>query len=260
MTATQSWTEEFVEVEGVRTQVLKGGKGAPLFLLHGAGGNPGWQPYHQALSEHMMVYAPSHPGYNGSERPPWIRTITDVAHFYLGLVRALGVERASLLGISMGGWLAAEIAAMCPPLVKGMVLVDAVGIKPRVGEIAEMLMVPPQQNLSKAFYDVTKAPNFDTLTPEQEAVMWGNREMTSRLCWKPYMHNPNLPEYLKLVRIPALIIWGRQDGVVPLNCGEIFHEVLEGSRLHIVDECSHNPQIEKPEEFLKETLSFLSEL
>ena len=86
--------------------------------------------------------------------------------------------------------------------MKGIVLVDAAGIKPEVGEIAEVLMVSPQQTLHLAFYDISKAPNLDDMTEEQEEVMWRNREMTSRLCWRPYMHNPNLPEYLKLVHIP----------------------------------------------------------
>ena len=260
MTSTQSWIEEFVDVEGINTQIFKGGAGAPLFVLHAAGGNPGWQPYYQSLSERFTVYAPSHPGYNQSERPPWIRTMTDVAHFYMGLMRALGLEQAAFLGLSMGGWLAAEIAAMCPPLVKGMVLVDPVGIKPEVGEIAELLTISPQDSLRRLFYDIGKAPSLDNLTPEQEAVVWRNREMTSRLCWKPYMHNPNLPEYLKLIRVPSLIVWGREDAVAPLNCGEIYHQVLQGSSLHVIEQCGHSPPSEKLEEFLDVTLTFLSRL
>ena len=84
--------------------------------------------------------------------------------------------------------------------------------------------------------------------------------MASRLCWKPYMHNPSLPEYLKLIRVPSLIVWGRQDGIVPLNCGEVYHQALKGSTLHVIDQCGHSPQIEKPEEFLEVTIAFLSKL
>ena len=260
MTTTQSWTAEIVEVAGAKVQVLKGGSGAPLLSLHGAGGNPGWMPYHEALSQHFTVYAPSHPGYNDSDRPGWVSTITDVAHFYLGFMRVIGLERVALMGFSMGGWVAAEIAAMCPHVVKGLVLVNAVGIKPQMGEIAEMLLVSPQQTQKLAYYDITMAPDLDNLTQEEQDVRWRNREMTSRLCWKPYMHNPNLPEYLKLIRVPSLIVWGRQDGVVPLNCGEIYHRVLDGSTLHEIDQCGHSPQVEKPQEFLDATLGFLSQL
>ncbi len=260
MTTTQSWTEEYVEVAGARTQILKGGRGAPLMILHGARGNPGWMAYHEALSQHFTVYASSHPGYDGSERPPWVGTITDVAHFYLALLDKMGLEKVSLMGFSMGGWIAAEIAAMCPHRLKGLVLVNAVGIKPQVGAIAEVLMVSPEDTQKLAYYDISKAPTPEDPTQEQQDVLWRNREMASRLCWKPYMHNPNLPDYLKLARLPALIIWGRQDGIVPLTCGEIYHQVLEGSILNVIDECGHSPQIEKPQEFLDAALGFLSKL
>ena len=260
MTSTKSCVEEYVEVAGAKTQFFKGGSGDPLLVLHGSGGNPGWMPYHEALSQNFTVYAPSHPGYDKSDRPSWVSTINDVAHFYLGFMENLGLDRVSVLGISMGGWVAAEIAAMCHHRLKGIVLVDAVGIKPQVGEIAEILMVSPEQTRQLAYYDVSKAPSRDNLTEEEENTLWRNREMASRLCWKPYMHNPSLPEYLKLVRIPALIIWGRQDGLVPLNCGEIYHQVLQGSILHVIDQCGHSPQTEKREEFLEVTQSFLSTL
>ena len=260
MTTVQTWTEEYIQVGETRTQVFKGGTGEPLLLLHGAGGNPGWMPYHEALSQHFTVYAPSHPGYNETPRPEWVRSIADVAHFYVGLMRVLGLDRPSVVGFSMGGWLAAEIAAMGPDRLKGMVLVAAVGIKPQVGEIAEILMVPPQHTQKLAFYDISKAPNLDELTQEQQDVQWRNREMASRLCWRPYMHNPNLPEYLKLIQVPALIVCGRQDGIVPVNAGEIYHQVLKGSSLHVFEECGHSPQLEKPQEFLDLTLGFLSKL
>ena len=260
MTMTQSWTEELVDMGASKARVLKGGSGPPLLVLHGSGGNPGWMEYHQELSQHFTVYAPSHPGYDGADRADWVRTVTDVSHFHLGLVRTLGLGQVTIIGFSLGGWIAAEMAAMCPDRVKGMVLVSAVGIKPQVGEIAELLMVSPEQTRALAFYDLSKAPTQEDIPQEQQEALWRNREMTSRLCWKPYMHNPNLPEYLKLVRVPTLIVWGRQDGVVPLNAGEIYHEVLEGSSLHVIEECGHAPEIEKPREFLDVTLSFLSRL
>jgi pimeloyl-ACP methyl ester carboxylesterase len=260
MTTTQSWTEQFVEVAGSKLQVLKGGTGPPLLVLHGARGNPGWMPYHEALAQRFTVYAPSHPGYDQSERPPWVSKTTDVAHFYLGFMLNQRLEKVALLGFSMGGWIAAEIAAMSPTMLRGLVLVDAVGIKPEVGEIAEILMVSPESTQQLAYYDVSKAPAQPELSPEQQETLWKNREMASRLCWKPYMHNPSLAEYLKLIRIPSLIVWGREDGIVPLNCGEIYHRALQGSTLHVIDQCGHSPQTEKPQEFLEVTTDFLSKL
>ena len=183
-----------------------------------------------------------------------------MAHFYLGFMLNQRLEKVALLGFSMGGWIAAEIAAMSPTMLRGLVLVDAVGIKPEVGEIAEILMVSPESTQQLAYYDVSKAPAQPELSPEQQETLWKNREMASRLCWKPYMHNPSLAEYLKLIRIPSLIVWGREDGIVPLNCGEIYHRALQGSTLHVIDQCGHSPQTEKPQEFLEVTTDFLSKL
>ena len=261
MTATQNYTEQEIEVGAHKVVVLKGGSGAPVLDLHGETGHPGWTSYHQALSQHFTVYSPQHPGYDKSERPEWVTTIADVAHFHLGLISNLGLEsQISLIGFSMGGWIAAEMAAMSAVSIKGLVLVDAAGVRPKTGEIAEVLMVSPQQALALSFHDPGLAPDLDSLTPEEQQTQWINREMASRLCWKPYMHNPNLPHYLSLIKVPSLIIWGRQDGMVPLNSAEIYHDALKGSTLHVIDQCGHHPQIEKPREFLDVAVGFLSKL
>lgn len=257
-------TEELIEIAGSRLHMLRGGVGEPLLVLHGAGGNPGWQAYHQALAQHFTVYAPSHPGYNQSTRPGWLTTINDMAHFYRQMIEERELAPVHLLGFSMGGWLAAEIAAMCPPYLKRLVLVDAAGIKPEVGEIAEILMVSQDVVKKLRFYDPAQVPDYEVLvnrqlTPEEEAMQWRNREMTSRLCWKPYFHNPALPAYLQGVKTPTLIVWGRQDAILPLNCGELYHRALTNSTLHIIDRCGHSPALEKPQEFLRVVTEFLSE-
>jgi pimeloyl-ACP methyl ester carboxylesterase len=261
---TPEHTEHTLEVAGSPLNLLKGGSGEALLVLHGAGGNPGWLPYHQKLATQFTVYAPSHPGYGQSGRPDWITTINDMAHFYRQLIEELGLAPVHLMGFSMGGWLAAEIAAMCPAYLKRLVLVDAAGIKPEVGEIAEILMVSQDVAKKLRFYDPTQVPDYDTLvnrqlTPEEEATQWRNREMTSRLCWKPYFHNPKLPAYLRGVKVPTLVVWGREDAIIPLNCGELYRRALVNSTLQVIDRCGHSPALEKPQEFLAAVQSFLSQ-
>ena len=263
MAGTRDYTDERLEVAGTTIQVLKGGSGAPLLILHGAGGNPGWLPYHQALAQQYTVYAPSHPGYDHSGRPDWISSMSDMAHFYRQFMAEVGIAPVHLLGFSMGGWLAAELTAMCPPYVQSLILVDAAGLKPQVGEIAELLMVSPETTKHLRFYDPAQVPDYEALvnrplTPDEQDRQWRNREMTSRLCWKPYFHNPKLPAYLRGVKVPTLIIWGKQDAIMPVNCGELYQQVLANATLHVIDRCGHAPALEQPRAFVLTVWEFLA--
>lgn len=264
MTTTKSANESTVSVVETQVQMFSGGAGPALLYLHGAGGNPGWQPYHQHLAGRHTVYAPSLPGFNGTARPGWVSTITDIAHFTKQLVGTLGLDRFVLMGSSMGGWVAAEMAAMCNHQLKGLVLIDPVGIKPQRGQIAELFMVGPETRLKQRFYDTSQVANYEQfskeMTPAEAAIEHSNREMASRLCWRPYMHNPNLPFYLKSVTTPTLIVWGRQDAIVPVECGDLYQQALPHARLRVIDHCGHSPQIEKPQEFRRAVSDFLSGL
>lgn len=264
MTTTKSANESTVDLRGTQVQMFSGGSGPALLYLHGAGGNSGWQPYHEALARNYTVYAPSMPGFNGTKRPDWVYTISDVAHFNLDLAQQMGLDQYILMGSSMGGWVAAEMAAMCHHNLRGLVLIDAVGIRPTEGEIGEIFMVSAQARLKLRFYDPSQVPNYDQyareLTPQERDADHSNREMASRLCWKPYMHNPSLPSYLGKVTTPTLIVWGRQDAIAPVNAGELYQKALPNATLRVIDRCGHSPQIEKPQEFSRTVNSFLSRL
>ena len=264
MTATRTANESTVRIGEHDVQMFSGGSGPPLLYLHEVAGNGGWQSFHQALSQNYTVHAPSMPGFNGTPRPPWVRTINDVAHFNLEAVQQLGLTQYVLVGHSMGGWVAAEMAAMGQDNLKGLVLIDASGIRPKQGELAELLMVSAQNRADLRFYDTAQVPNNEEytreMTAEETLVDHANREMASRLCWKPYMHNPSLPFYLAKVNIPSLLIWGRQDAIVPVECGDLYHQALSNSTLRVIDNCGHSPQIEKPQEFQAAITGFLSGL
>ena len=262
MTMTTGGALSQVSVGDAQVEMFSGGSGPPLLFLHGAGGNSGWQGYHEELSKSYTVYVPSQAGFNGTERPDWLYTINDLAHFNLELVQALGLDQYILMGSSMGGWVAAEMAAMRAPGIKSLVLVDAAGIKPEQGEIAEIFMVSSDTRLKQRFYDPTQVPNYDQvtreMTPDEQVIDHGNREMASRLCWKPYLHNPSLPHYLRKVSIPTLIVWGRQDAIIPLECGTMYEKSISNSNLKVIDNCGHSPAVERPQEFLDAVNDFLS--
>jgi pimeloyl-ACP methyl ester carboxylesterase len=164
----------------------------------------------------------------------------------------------------MGGWIAAEMAAMCSHNLKALVLVDAAGVKPEKGQISEIFMVSAETRLKQRFYDPAQVANYDQYTreptPEEQIVEHSNREMASRLCWRPYLHNLSLPQYLKKVLTPTLIIWGKQDAIIPVECSEIFRQAIPNSDLKIIDHCGHSPALEKPQEFMSTVTEFLSKL
>ena len=254
--------EEFINVGGANIQLFTGGSGEPLLLLHGTEGNLGWRRYVQALAEHFTVYMPSHPGFNQSERPAWLKTIPDLVCFYTWFLEQQGLEGIPAIGFALGGWLAAELVATTRHAFRKLMLVDAAGIKPQQGEIADIFILSPAQVTGLTFYDPKQVPEYDQLyggvpSPEQQEIAERNREMAVRLSWKPYMYDPRLPFLLARVTIPTRIVWGHQDKLVPLECGQLYQQAIPGSELVVIEQCGHAPHIEKPEEFVRVALEFL---
>ena len=155
MTLAKTANQSTVTVSGHKVEMHKGGSGPALLFLHGGGGFGTFDPTNSALSERFTVYAPSHPGFFGTERPNWLYTINDVAHFYKDLVAELGLGDYVLVGHSVGGWIAAEMAAMDHHNVKGLVLIDAAGVRPEKGEITEIFMVSGDTRLTVSYTHLT---------------------------------------------------------------------------------------------------------
>ncbi|MGH7418759.1 MAG: alpha/beta fold hydrolase, partial [Candidatus Rokuibacteriota bacterium] len=204
------------------------------------------------------VLLPSHPGYDGSERPAWMRSVRDVAVTYQALLAARGAAEVSLLGLGFGGWIAAEMATMAPRAFRRLVLVGPMGVKPGEGEILDQSLVSYIDYVRAGFTDQTL---FDRLfspdPPTPQLEQWDlNREMTFRIAWKPYMYNPTLPPLLSGVQTEALIVWGRDDRIVPLGCGEQYARALPKSRLTVVDGAGHFVDMEQPEALAKLIVQF----
>ena len=259
---TPNWREESVAVAGIDVHFYRGGEGPPLVLLHGGDPNPGWLQHHQALAEQFSVYAPSHPGFGHTPGLAWIATIADMALFYLWFLETVGLEQTHLVGHDIGGWLAADLATTCPHVVDRLVLVDAMGLKPQHSEIRDIFLITPAEIRAQSFFDTTQVPEWQQLygnPPSPEAIDRAEEALETlvRLCWKPYMHELRLPCLLPRPTRPTLIIWGREDAIVPLECGEIYQKSIASSRLAVLDACGHCPQLEQPQAFANMVRSFL---
>ena len=263
-TTSGTWTEEILELAGTKVEMVKGGSGDPLLVLHDEMGHPGWLRFHEELAKNHTLYIPSHAGFGGTERLDWIMSMRDLAGWYLEVLDDLDLGQMNVMGFSLGGWLAAEMAVMCPGRFKKLVLVGAAGVRPVHGDIFDMFLVVAKEFITNCFLDPAKTPEFqqvcpDEPTPEQVEAWEVAREEACRLSWRPYMHYPPLPHLLhRLKGLPTQIIWGRQDGIVPLSAGDVYQKSIPGSQMSIIDDCGHRPEVEKPEEFIKQVQQFLS--
>jgi len=262
-TTSAALTEEMVTAAGVTIQLVKGGTGTPLLVLHDELGHPGWLRFHAALAQHHTLYMPSHPGFGQSERPEWLTSIRDLASWYLDALDELQLNPVPVIGLGLGGWLAAEMAVMCPQQFTKLVLVSPPGIKPPTGVIYDMFLVVAKVYLADSFANPAGTPEYQQLygadpTPEQAENWEIGREMSSRLAWRPYMHSFSLAYLLRrLRRLPTLIFWGKQDNIVPPSAGEVYHQAIPGSRLVMLDNCGHHPEIEHAEDFVRQVQDFL---
>ena len=135
------WTTEEIKLSGLTLTVRKAGAGSPLLLLHHDVGTLDRLAFYEALIARFTVYLPSHPGYDGSERPGWIRSVRDVAAVYQALIASLELSQVTLVGLGFGGWIAAEMATMSPHAFRRVVLVGAAGVKPVQGEILDQALL-----------------------------------------------------------------------------------------------------------------------
>ena len=264
MTTTPSTvTEETVEVAGASVHVRRGGSGEPLLILHGELGVPGWLRAHEALAQHYAVHVPTLPGFGASSEASWMMGVRDMAAWVSWFVRDYGLPApVNVVAHSLGGWLAAEIAAANAAIFKKMVLVAPAGLKPRQGEIYDYFMHSAKDAFRDAFVDPPRVPEYAEYydrdwTPEEAEAVENNREMTSRLTWRPYMHSLTLHELLPAIATPTLLVWGRQDAIVPIDSCEQYQQGITGATTAIIDDCGHLPEMEQTDRFVDAITSFL---
>ncbi len=259
VTASQTHSTRFVRVAGLQMEVLQGGLGPPVLVLHHDIGNPGWLPFYDVLAQCFSIYVPSLPGYGGSERADWMRSVRDVAAVEQWLLKELTLDSVSLVGLGFGGWLAAEMASLAPRQFRRLVLAGAMGIQPRQGEILDQAILSHHDYVRAGFHDQARCNAVFSAEPStDQLVAWDlHRETTFRIAWKPYMYSQTLEHLLGGVTAPALIVWGRQDQIVPIECGERYRSAFADARLEVLDGCGHFVEMEKPQELAALSMSFL---
>jgi pimeloyl-ACP methyl ester carboxylesterase len=255
--------DERVSIRGVELDLLRRGAGRPILLLHGFEPVGSRVPFLDLLGEHAEVIAPTHPGFGRSPRPEDFDTVYDLVRLYLDVLDSLPYDAVTLLGLSFGGWLAAEIVVTCTHQVERLVLVDAVGIKVSGRETPDILDVfntSPAEVHRRSWHAPDRwAPDFDAMSDEELTAHHRNRESLCLYAWRPYMYNPRLRRWLRRITVPTLVLWGASDRIVTPAYGRAYADLIPGAQFETIARAGHRPELEQPEAFVDRIVAFLKE-
>lgn len=247
-----------MKLQGIDVEVIRKGSGQPLLMLHGGGGQIAGMPFADKLAEKFEIIAPTHPGFGGSKIPDHFDRVDDLVYLYLDLLDELDLRDVTLMGFSMGGWTAVELATMTTERLSRLVLVDPVGVK--VGgredrDIADVFALPGEKLAEIMFHDPSLAPNPADIPDEQLHIIAANRIALGVYTWEPYMHNPKLPHRMHRINIPTHFIWGASDGLVTADYGRAYAKMIDGATMTVIEEAGHSPQMEQPDKFVEAVLA-----
>jgi len=250
--------QRFIDVDGCKLNLRRGGSGEPLLYLHEAGGAPAVLPFMEKLAERFDVLVPEHPGFGASDEPGWLENMHDLAYFYLDVLESLELRGVHLVGSSLGGWLALEMAVRDASRLKSLVLVGPAGISVPGVSPCDVFLWSPEELARNLFFDPALAEKMlaQPVTPELLDVSLKNRHTVARLGWEPRMHDPFLHKWLHRVNVPVKIIWGEADKILPVAYAREFKRLMPGAEIDIIPRCGHLPQAERPEEFCDIVMRF----
>src|SRR5437870_6793707 len=254
----------WLTVRSVRLEILERGQGRPILWLHGEEGLDPGAPFLELLAAQGRVLAHSHPGCGRSPDVGSIETVDDLSYLCLHLLVARNLRDVVVIGSSLGGWIAAEMAVKSSDRLGGLVLVAPLGIK--VGDreardIPDIFALPPDEVARLQYRDPARAAVDHTkLSDDQLTVIARNREATALYAWEPYFHNPKLRQWLHRINIPTLLLWGASDRfITPGYYGAAYRDAIPGAQLEIIERAGHFPHIEQPEAFVERVRAFLDE-
>ncbi|MGW0410315.1 alpha/beta fold hydrolase [Streptomyces collinus] len=235
------------------------GEGRPFLLLHGGGGPLTVASFAGLLAEQRpaRVFTPVHPGFHGTARPGWLTDVPTLAQLYVRLLDELGLDDVTVVGNSVGGWIAAEAALLGSDRISGVVLVDPVGIHVPGHPVADPLSLTPAELARLAYHEPAKfGIDPAALSEEQRAIMAGNRTAIAAYSGPHLMADPTLRERLAKVALPTRVVWGESDRVVDLDYGHAYAEAVPGAEFLLLHATGHLPQIETPEQLLPAVWDF----
>ena len=251
---------------GAETELLIEGEGQPVLFLHAGHGFDTEDPLIARLAKRHKVIAPSLPGFGTSSRPADVTTVDDIAYRMLDLIEDLGLENLVVVGVSFGGWVAAELATKGSGRIAKLVLIDTLGCKfgdRETRDITDIYAHTAQEIPTLFFADEAKGMaalhnlDFKDL-PEETALRFArNREALTLFGWAPTLYNPKLRGRLHRIKVPTLVLWGADDRIVSAAYGRQYAEAIPDARFESVGDAGHYGYLEQPAAFADKIEAFL---
>jgi pimeloyl-ACP methyl ester carboxylesterase len=260
------FSELTIDLLGQTHSTREGGSGETVLLLHGAGGNMAMFPeghpasFLSQLSAEMRVLAPEHPGYGPKERPTWLDNIHDLAYFYLDYLSKRDLSKVHVVGMSLGGWLALEMAVRDCSRFASLTLVGSAGIHVKGVPKGDMFLWSPQEAAKRLLRNPSAVERMlaSQVPPDRQMEHLRNLETTALLGWDPRFYDPHLSKWLHRVRVPTHIIWAEHDEVFPLPYAHAFVEHIPSSKLTIIPDCGHLAHIDRPDALRQAIVGFVA--
>jgi pimeloyl-ACP methyl ester carboxylesterase len=239
-----------IRLRGLKIRLRRSGAGEKVLFLHGAAGAPEWLPFLQTLSGRYEVLVPDHPGFGASDDPSWIRDIHDLAMFYLDMQDELDLRDVHVIGHSLGGWVAAEMAVRNCTRIRSLCLIAPAGLRKKGLVIGDNFLWSPEERIRNLFADPALAEKaiatLGALSDEQFAAEAKNQRSAAKFGWEPRWFDPHLDTWLHRVKIPVHVVWGASDKLFPATLAEQWKQHLPASTVTVIDGSGHLPHVEKP--------------
>jgi len=254
--------DETISVRGREVRLLSGGHGQPLLFLHDAW-TYRWLPVHDRLAGRYRVVVPIHPGFEGSGGLEGVDDIEDLVFHYLDLCETLRLEQPILLGVSLGGWIAAEYAIRYSGMLRALILIDALGLRLPHAAALDLFQLNPGQMREALFAVPSTALAHEVVpdSPPQQTIeaAFKARQAFARFAWQ-FPDDPKLAHYLYRVKCPTYIVWGEQDHVVPPAHAHYYQAEIPRSEHVMLPSCGHLPHLEQPEILASVVLKYLERI
>ena len=227
------------------------GAGTPFLLLHGGAGPASMQPFAALLAERhdARVLAPIHPGFGLTRRPAGLDDVPGWPSYTPPTWPSSRSQHVTVIGNSVGGWIAVELALLAPERLSRMVLVDAVGVEAAGHPVADLSGLSVPEIMALSFHDPAPFTRDPASLSETERTALANNQ-AALAAYAPQMTDRTLAARLAKLQVPALVVWGESDGIVDVDYGRAYAEAIPGARFEVLPNTGHVPQLETPEQLL----------